>query len=497
MTIDIKLNDKEKQTSPTDIKRNRRKRKSQVKKIQKDRRKNKVPKPKNPNKKKWPKYLIIILALLFLGEGLYYVWGIYQKAQNIGLDITPGSLINIPKDPELKKDSTGTYTNFMIVGIDTRENSNLLNTDTIILASYNYETNDISMLSLPRDFHVEIGETNWFARINTVYSNGEKSAEGNGLAELQKTVEILTKQEIQYYSMVDFKAFIEIIDSIGGITVNVENSFTDYMYPSGILYKTVKFEAGPQEMDGETALEYARSRHSMQNGEGSDYARAARQQKVIIAVKDKILSTETLLNPKAITSLISSVANNIKISEFTIGDIEAGIKVAKDFQEKKGELYSFVLDPSIGNNKLVEVKTLESGAYAIGPVLGLGQYQNIHTFMNLLTQDPLLYTEEAKIRVYNTGLGYQETYQKTLELKEQYPYLNIIFSGNLYHDKEGIVVFTKEESAKTHTVEIFADYLETKTTTKPEYILNNLNGEDVTILLGKDILLVEEPINGI
>jgi LCP family protein required for cell wall assembly len=380
----------------------------------------------------------------------------------------------------------------MIVGIDTRENSSLLNTDTIVVASYNYDTNSVTMLSIPRDFHVEVNKaTHWFARINAVYGTAEKNAEGTGLDELQKTVEEITQQEIQYYAMVDFKAFVEIIDSIGGITVDVENSFIDYMYPLGTGYQTVSFTEGIQEMDGETALQYARSRHSMQNGEGSDYARAARQQKVIIAVKDKILSTETLTNPVTLMNLISSVADNIKVSEFNLEDIQAGLDLAKEYQEKNGVLNNFVLDPSIGNGKLVEVKTLASGAYAIGPKLGLGIYTDIHEFLQMLAKDPELYAEDSTIRVYNTGLGYQATYQKVLELQEQYPYLNIVFSGTLYSDKEGITVYTHDSEPKPHTVEILSTYLNADSTTKPEYITNNLNGEDVTILLGKEILVEE------
>ena len=492
MTIDLDLKDN--QTSEQEkISKKRDERLQKLKEVKKPKKKKiKTSKAENQDKKKWPKIVIIILAILLIAELSYYLWGIYQKAKDIGFSITPKDLISQPEDPELKKDSTGKYTNFMIVGIDTRENSSLLNTDTIVVASYNYDTNSVTMLSIPRDFHVEVNKaTHWFARINAVYGTAEKNSEGTGLEELKKTVEEITQQEIQYYAMVDFNAFVEIIDSIGGITVDVENSFIDYMYPLGTGYQTVSFTEGIQEMDGETALKYARSRHSMQNGEGSDYARAARQQKVIIAVKDKILSTETFTNPATLMNLISSVADNIKVSEFTLEDIQAGLDLAQKYQKDNGILNNFVLDPAIGNGKLVEVKTLPSGAYAIGPKLGLGIYTDIHEFLKKLARDPKLYAEEASIRVYNTGLGYQTTYQKVLELQEQYPYLNIVFSGTLYSDKEGVVIYTHDGNQKNHTVEVISEYLSANSTTKPEYITNNLKGEDVTILLGKEILVEE------
>jgi LCP family protein required for cell wall assembly len=344
------------------------------------------------------------------------------------------------------------------------------------------------MLSITRDFHVEINTSNWYSRINSVYSSAEQRKEGTGLEELKNTVEEITRQQIQYHALVDYNAFVDIIDTVGGITINVENSFTDYMYPSGIGYQTVTFVAGPQEMDGETALQYARSRHSMDNDEGTDFARAARQQNVIKALQEKIASTETLTNPKTLMGIFSSVADNLKVSEFTIKDLEAGLELAKNFNNNGGNSYSFIMDPTIGNNQLVERKSLESGAYAIGPVLGLGRYEDIQGFFSQMYSNPALYKEEARILVYNTGLGHQEGYQQTLSLKEKYPYLNISYSGTLYSDKEGTYIYSHDdENPKTETVKILSSILKTENSTQPEYITTNLNGEDVTILLGSNI----------
>jgi len=100
------------------------------------------------------------------------------------------------------------------------------------MASYNYETTDITLLSIPRDFHVEIGEdVPWYNRINSIYSSAEQEKEGTGIIALQDAVERVTGQEIQYYAIVDFKAFVEIIDAVGGIDINVENSFNRLLIP--------------------------------------------------------------------------------------------------------------------------------------------------------------------------------------------------------------------------------------------------------------------------
>jgi LCP family protein required for cell wall assembly len=446
-------------------------------------------------KKKRKKIIITVLLILFLGLGFLIYKG-YSFSHDFGFRFQPGNLLTKEKK-ELRKDSSGNFTNVLLVGIDTRENGGLLNTDTIIFASYNYTTHNISLISVPRDFHVEVQEdVNWYVRINSLYSTAEQKEKGSGIIELQKSVERLTGQEIQYYAMVDFKAFVEIIDAIGGIDVNVENSFTDYRYPLGLEYQTVSFEAGPQTMDGETALKFSRSRHSLQNNEGTDYARARRQQRVIIALQDKLLSSESLTNPKTLIGIFSSIAGNVRISEFTVKDIEAALKLAEEYEEEGGKVFSFVLDPTAGNNSIVERKNLESGAYAIGPTLGLGEYDDIREYVRLVINSPEIYDENPRILVYDTGAGFQNARDMTETLKEEFPYINIVFSGTLYSDKDEVAIFSHEKEQDsnnfTHTLTALSKVVKPDLVEKPEYITTNLNGEDVTILLGNNLELKED-----
>lgn len=457
-------------------------------------------KPETPKKKRKWGWLIALIVILIIGGGIgFAVWKGLSIFQKIGLKIDAGSLSITNQEPELQKDSTGKYTNALIIGIDTRANGGGLNTDTLIVSSYNYETNDIVMVSIPRDLSVEIGQgSDWYNKINAVYAfTKEDGNDEKGILELKRTVEDLTGMEIQYYVMVNFEAFTQIVDAVGGVDINVENSFTDYQYPLGTGYQTVSFKSGIQTMDGETALKYARSRHSSDNGEGSDFMRARRQQKVIMAIKDKILSSETLTSPKAIMGIFSAVADNIKISTFTISDIEAALNVARDFNENNGMSYSFVLDPSAGNSQLVgNLSTYNAdgslAAYVIGPKLGLGKYEDINEYVGYVLAKPGIYADDPNIYVYNTGLGSTEVADIVKTLKADYPYINIINKGTLYSDKEGEYIYTHTENEFTATVDELATKLNITNKTKPEYVTNNLNGEDVTILLGKEVQLVTE-----
>jgi LCP family protein required for cell wall assembly len=343
-------------------------------------------------------------------------------------------------------------------------------------------------MSIPRDFHVQVDpDVYWFRKINSVYSTYEQKEEGAGLLRLREVVTEITGHEIQYHAMIDYKGFTELIDTLGGIDVYVENSFTDYRFPAEPGYRTVSFQQGPQHMDGSTALDYARSRHSLDNGEGSDFARARRQQNVISAVTDKIISS-SLLNPQSIMNLFNVIQDDVQISDFTVEDIKAGVTELQKFQEN-GEIFSFVLDPNAGAGKLVTSKdVVNTNAYAIGPVAGLGNYQNIREYIEDVWQNPKLHEEDPVIRVYNTGLGYTETRQKYLDLVEQFPYLKIYYSGTLYNDKEGTISYINNESEEhLSSLESINQYIQPDQTEKPEYITTNLNNEDLTVLYGKEV----------
>lgn len=446
-------------------------------------------KKKSKKRSKFKSFLLVFLVLI-IGIGAYGGYRVKSFTDEIGIKLQPKDIIlPIKKDPELKKDSAGKLTNVMLVGIDTRETDpGLQNTDTIIVASYNHENNEAVMISIPRDTYVEIPGTTSYVKINGIYNYAERDEEGKGLEGLQGVVEEYTGLEIQYYAMVDVVGLTEIIDIIGGIDIVVENSFTDYAYPAenGTNgYQTVSFKAGPQTMDGETAVKYARSRKSLDNGEGTDFARAKRQQKVINAIKEKALSSETLLNPEKLLNIMVQVQENIKVSEFSNEDIQASLKLL----EKKGNLqpYSFVLDPTSGAGELIQTGGIE-GAYALTPVAGIGNYEDINLYIQLILENPALYEEKARIYTYDAGLGYYPAFEATKALVAKYPFLNILYQGTLYTGKQGTFVYDNTlDSSKPVTVKSLSEGLEGSTNIKPEFVTTRLNGEDVVIIFGAPI----------
>ena len=434
---------------------------------------------KNRRKKILKVTTIVLSVLLVLLLGGYYL------SQMAGIKLGITDVFNpIKANPQLEKDSSGEYTNVLFVGIDSRgPNSGLQNTDTIMLVSYNHEKNYAVMTSIPRDFFVKVPEQERYTKINGIYAIGERIQQGEGLNYLKGVVEDVTGREIQYYGMVNLVGFVDLIDTIGGIEVDVENSFTDHRYPvegAESRYQTISFQSGLQTMDGTTALRFVRSRYSMDAYEGSDFARARRQQRVITAVREELLSSSTYLNPRKILNIISVLDNNIKYSKFTNEEIQAAIKI---LQKEEMQTYSFVLDPSIANYQLITDRGLTLDAYAVGPRAGLNNYEEVHRYVRKTHKKPTLYSEEPSILIYDAGMGYTEAMEKTLEIQEENPYISIQYMGTLRSDIEGKYFFDNSELDENINKKI-AKEMGFDIVDRPEFLEEQIFNGDYIILLG-------------
>jgi len=207
--------------------------------------------------------------------------------------------------------------NVLVTGIGGAGHDGPYLTDTILLGSYQPSTNTVALLSIPRDLFVPgVGPAG--SKINAIGATQEVQTPGAGIVALKDELEKLFNLPIPYYLRVDFRGFEQLVDRIGGIDVLVERSFEDQQYPiignekNKILaerYEILKIEKGSNHFDGTTALKFARSRYG-NNGEGSDFARMHRQQKVIAAVKEKLMSP-SLLRPRSIGALSTLLREHI------------------------------------------------------------------------------------------------------------------------------------------------------------------------------------------
>lgn len=206
----------------------------------------------------------------------------------IGLPFSPSPLALIP-------DWTGTErVNILVLGVDQREDERAIGlptrSDTLMVASVHPREKTAALISFPRDLWVSIpgfGEE----RVNAAFRIGElRRVEGGGPALAAHTVERNFGLRTPYYVLVDFRGFEELVDALGGVVVDVPRPLKDDEYPTADYgLERVFFLPGPQIMKGSTALKYARTRHA-----DSDFARMARQQQVLLGMRDRALRLNML-----------------------------------------------------------------------------------------------------------------------------------------------------------------------------------------------------------
>ncbi len=285
--------------------------------------------------------------------------------------------------------STDNRVNILLLGIAGGVHQGASLTDTIVIASYHLKENELKLISIPRDLWLPELK----AKANAVYQLGV--SENNGLGLAKTIMGNVAGIPIHYSLRVDFRGFVQAIDAIERIDVLVDKTFDDYNYPiegaendlcgyeekemdfseeeakklnietgkrkvfikdsflatdsaqedKGIKYfscryEQIHFDKGLVHMNGAIALKYVRSRHGT-NGEGSDFARSRRQQKVLEAVRNKILSFKTLTDPQKISDLLNSLGKSID-TDISIKDGIEFFKLSKKLESSQ----SFVLDDS-------------------------------------------------------------------------------------------------------------------------------------------------------
>jgi LCP family protein required for cell wall assembly len=236
--------------------------------------------------------------------------------------------------------------NFLLLGVGGSGHAGPELTDTIIFGSFKPSTKEVGMISIPRDLNVYMPDYG-YRKINNVNAFAEMAKRGSGPEATASVVEDVLGEEVHYTVKVDFGGFEEIIDDLGGIDVYVERSFTDTTYPLDDALgsvETVSFTEGWAHMDGATALKFARSRHGS-NGEGSDFARAARQQKMLLAVKDKALSLGVLLNPAKLNRVLGTIQDNVD-TNLTLWEMMRFVKYIPDVSSESIAMH--VLDNRSG-----------------------------------------------------------------------------------------------------------------------------------------------------
>ncbi|GAA2634271.1 LCP family protein [Paractinoplanes durhamensis] len=300
---------------------------------------------KHKNKKRNKKKIILICVLVplvlvglgLLGGGIY-LHNVESNVQRVD------AFESVPEASRPQKDAVAKDAiNFLLLGSDTRDPENVggSRSDTIIVLHLNKDQNAAQLISIPRDTWVHIPKSangkhgNVDSKINAAYAWG-------GVPLMVQTVEDYTDVRIDHVALVDFAGFKEIVDALGGVTVDVETTFTS---THSLNANSIRhFDKGVQQMDGAAALDYARERYSFKDG---DFARIRHQQQVIKAILDKASSGGVLSSPTRINAFLKATTDTVSVDK----DLNM-LSMATQLRHLRSGNLNFYTSPTKGTGKI-------------------------------------------------------------------------------------------------------------------------------------------------
>jgi len=353
------------------------------------------------------------------------------------------------KELKAKKEISKKKENILIIGRGGYGNDAPELTDSLILLSYYKEKQQISMLSIPRDLYVEYWDEDkngekieW--KINWLYVHYLEKFQDTDKAvkKIEEKIEEITWEEIDYYINIDFNWFIKLINSIDWITVNVKKNLYDDQYPdNNHWFQIFSLSKGIQKLYGQSALKYARSRKNT----GWDFWRSERQQQILKALKDKILSNEYLTSPSKIKELYNIfdkyITTDIWLLDFT--KLVSSIKLQDNIL-----FYSSTL-----NTTCIRSDECDKGWFLYYPLrsyfwwqsvllaewtdhFNLSNYEKIIKYSEIVFNSPNLFKEKFKISIFSKKDSFEKAEELKYELKKYWLEINVLEKIWIIPDKQ-------------------------------------------------------------
>ena len=369
-------------------------------------------------KQKVRRVLLLVGTLLVLLGG-YLGWKVLYNTSKV----FNGNIFGFLNTTRLKGEDQGRV-NILLAGTSEgdpgHDGADL--TDSIMVVSLDTKNNTAFTVSIPRDLWVEYGRacaSGYAGKINVVYQCGkdtkfqESGYPSGGMGMLEKTVSSKLGIPIHYYAKINYKAFEQAVNSVGGIDITLK---TDD--PRGILdrifdwecnyqcYK-VKYSNGSLHLNGAQALDLARARGDYTGyptyGTGNDFGRTNRQRQMLVALKDKALAANTVFNPAKIAGLLDAAGSNVK-TDFKTSELRRLYDLSKQFDN------SNIKSIDLSSEEVALVTTGMYGSQSIvRPVAGIDDFSAIQRYFKKLTSNNPVVRESASVVVLNgsgvTGLA--------------------------------------------------------------------------------------------
>jgi LCP family protein required for cell wall assembly len=425
-----------------------------------------------------------ILAIAIVG-GAFFALRLYILERHLlrGGGKAPALAENVDIN-KLKGEGDGRV-NILLLGIGGPGHEGPDLTDTILLASVDPVNHNTALLSIPRDLWVKI-PGDGYQKINAAYVYGKQQARGKteaekdqaGLDLLDKTLSPIIGVPIHYHAVVDFAAFKETVNAIGGVSLNVPETLYDPTMAWENHNNPYLVMKGQQTFNGDKALLYARSRET-----SSDFARGQRQRQLIVAIKDKTFSLGTFSNPVKVTNLLSSLGNNI-YTDFTLDDMTRLYKIMGKIPSTSINSIDMVTPP----HDLLTTGNM-NGLSIVQPKAGLFDYDAMQNYVRNTLKDSYIAKENSNVAIYNATDIVGMATKQSLYLKS-YGY-NVVTVGNTPSptnpSKTQIIDLTKGVDKYTK------HYLESRygvtssTALPPSFGITPPPGTSFVIIVGEDV----------
>lgn len=314
----------------------------------------------------------------------------------------------------------GQQVNVLLLGMGGYENDAPYLTDSIMAVSIDPNSNRVMMLSVPRDLVVRMNlQTNpnrtWVQKINAAYevpftniiccvAPAYQGRNGGGYA-AEHEVGKVTGLTFDRFIAIDFIAFRDMVDALGGVNVCLRYNLDDYSYPAyGGGFHPIHFKAGCQQLNGEQALEIARSRHAEEQQQASDFGRSQRQQDIMEAIKQKATTVNGFSKAPA---LLDALQKNI-YTDMTPSDMKAIYDWGRNLPNSSIVRVALTAPSGAGPGNL-----LDYGDCGLGP--GVSQlcpddptYTMIHRYIQAVLIDPKTLNERAPVQILNASNNYTD-----------------------------------------------------------------------------------------
>ena len=413
-------------------------------------------KPRESLWKRWrlKRVVIILLIVFFLIGGWLGGKVLYNTHKLFG-----GNFFSILQTTKLKGEDSGRV-NILLAGnsADDVGHDGAQLTDSIMIISIDTKHNKAFLLSVPRDLWVNIGNYG-HRKINEAYVIGENEHfndngfPAGGMGQLQQVIEENLGLTINYYALVNYNAFRDAVNAVGGIDVTIKSPDPRGLYDPSIDYATNgplvnKLTNGTHHLNGAQALNLARARGDNYRAYGftqADFDRTEHQRQMLVALKSKAVSAGVITNPARLSSLSDAIGSNVK-TNLSLSEVHRLYDLTKGIDG--ANISSISLNDANGKNLLANYQSPQ-GESALVPAAGLDDFSAIQQLIKQLTSNNPIVQESAKLVILNatSTIGLASHARTILEAKN----LNVTDVGDALANQATTTIIDNSAGRKPAT----------------------------------------------